>query len=331
MNKIEIFLKQLKNYKFILPPLSGYTDFPYREILSIFKPPFTCTEMIKSRALFENNKKTIKMLLKEKGNHLKGVQLLGNNPSLMKEAAIKIEKMRFDYIDINMGCIVKKVASKGEGISLMKDENLASEICKAVSSSVNLPVTAKVRISPGKIKIDFLSFAKKLEESGIAAITIHGRSGEKKFEANVNYEIIKASAELLNIPVIANGGIFSGSDALKVLEYTKVQAVMPGRALLGNPWIIEELKAAFQGKQFTPPKLNDKKEIFLMHYNNMKNFYGQKSSLFKIRKILPWYFSNIKNAKLLRIESQKINSEKDLFKIIDNIKEENGQIVFVKP
>jgi len=166
----------------MLPPLSGYTDYPYRQILAKFKPPFITTEMVNARAVVEGNQRTIQMLKKVTGSHFNGAQLLGKDPNFMAKAAKIIEDRGFDYVDINMGCTVRKVISKGEGVSLMKDEVLACKIVKTVSNAVDIPVTVKLRTGFCQQSINVISLSQKLACSGAAAITIHGRTGEKKFQ-----------------------------------------------------------------------------------------------------------------------------------------------------
>ncbi|MBN1521865.1 MAG: tRNA-dihydrouridine synthase [Candidatus Aureabacteria bacterium] len=325
----KLFLKILKEKRLMLPPLSGYTDYPYRQILSLLKPPFITTEMVKARAVVEGNPKTLSMLRKEKGRHLKGSQLLGSDPDTMAKAAKKLENLGFDYVDINMGCTVRKIASKGEGISLMKNESLACAIVEKTVSSVKIPVTVKLRIGFSRENINVISFSEKLAWCGASSITIHGRTGEKKFASPVDIDIIREAASCLQVPVIANGGIFSGDDALRILKETKASAVMPGRAILGNPWIITDILWTLQGKVFTPPGLEEKKKMFWKHFSYLSCCYGEKSSLFKIRKILPWYFSSCQNLKSLRKDAHSIKDKADIKKILRKLTEKKGSAAYI--
>ncbi|MCK5707133.1 MAG: tRNA dihydrouridine synthase DusB [Candidatus Aureabacteria bacterium] len=326
--KTSLFIKTLLEKKLILPPLSGFTDFPYRLILSDFSPPFITTEMVKTRAVIEHNDKTLSMLRKENGPHLKGAQILGSDPVIMAKAAQKIQDIGFDFVDINMGCTVKKVTSKGEGISLMKDEGHASAIVKAVSNAVSIPVTAKLRTGFSVDSINVLSLSEKLASNGAKAITIHGRTGEKKFCQKVDMDIIREATKLLTIPVIANGGIFSADDAVKMLEYTSASAVMPGRGILGNPWLITEITNAFENKPYKPPSLKEKKEICKKHLGYICEYYGERTGILKMRKITPWYFSTCRNIKYLRRDVQEAKTIDNINKLLDKIIEENNTSIY---
>ena len=304
----------------MLPPLSGYTDLPYRRILAKFYPPFIITEMVKARALVEGNPKTLDRLQKETGEHLKGVRLLGHDPEVLTKAAKIIQAMKFDYVDINMGCTVKKVRAGGEGIALMKDEGLAGEIVSEVSQAIRIPVTVKIRTGFSQHAINVLSFSRKIASCGATAITIHGRSGEKKFSPSIDLELIKKATLSLPVPVIANGGIFSGRDAREILAATGAKAVMPGRGLLGNPWIITDILNTLSEKPFMPPSLSEKKEMALIHFNNICDYYGGKNSVLKMRKILPWYFTGCRQLKNLRRDAQTADSAQDIRILLDRIK-----------
>ena len=319
--KKSLFVDILQKKKLMLPPLSGYTDYPYRKILAKFKPPFITTEMVNARAFFENNKKTTERLQKEEGNHFRGVQLLGKDPNYMKKAAIAIENLGFDYVDINMGCTVRKVVSKGEGISLMKNEDLACEIVKTVSEAVDVPVTVKLRTGLSKESINVVSLSKKLEDSGAAAVTIHGRTGEKKFNPKMDLNVIRDAAESVSIPVIANGGIFSADDAKNALSRTGASAVMPGRGIIGNPWLITEIRYGFSEESFISPNLKERKEVCIEHVKNNCSYYGARAGVCKMRKIVARYFPLAKNLKLLKIDMQNAKTEDEIFSILNRVKE----------
>ena len=321
--KKSLFTKILREKKLMLPPLSGYTDYPYRQILAKFKPPFITTEMVNARAVVEGNHRTIQMLKKFIGPHFNGVQILGKDPNFMAKAAKIVENMGFDYVDINMGCTVRKVISKGEGVYLMKDEQLACKIVKAVSNEVDIPVTVKLRTGFCQKSINVISLSKKLACSGAVAITIHGRTGEKKFENPLRINQIREAASTLSIPVIANGGIFSGIDAQNMLLRTGAAATMPGRGILGNPWIIPEILCNFSDDIFTFPTLQEKKDICAEHINNVCEFYGEKFGVLKMRRIVFLYFSSCKYLKSLKNDIQKAETVSDIYTMLDKIKDIN--------
>jgi tRNA-dihydrouridine synthase B len=321
------FEKTLCSTHLLLPPLSGYTDYPYRQILAHFSPPFIITEMVNARAIIEGNKKTQLMIQMEKGSYYKGSQLVGNNPDEMCDAALILEKKGFDYIDINMGCTVKKVIAKKQGVALMRDESLAKTIVQSVSETVHIPVTVKLRTGFSENNKNVLSLSRKLEQAGANAITVHGRSGEKKFGHNIDYDIITKVAETLSIPVIANGGI-NGNNAFKIFKKTGVSAVMPGRSIIGNPWIIQEIFHSFNQSTFQGPLLDKKKNIALEHVRNLCRFYGDISGILKCRKIIPKYFSKTVNSANLKNDIRQVTSFVQLKRLIDNISERNGISVY---
>jgi tRNA-dihydrouridine synthase B len=322
------FLQHLLKYKFILPPLSGYTDYPYRVILAKFKPPFIITEMVSAQAVIRKNPRTMQILKKVEGTHFNGVQLFGSDPKIMGQAANIVEGMGFDYIDINMGCTIKKVARRGAGISLMKNEECAYLVTKSVVDSVNIPVTCKLRLGATKQNVNVVCLSEKLKDAGATALVIHGRTGEKKFGLPIDFNLIKSVVDNLSIPVVANGGIFTGADAENMIKKTCATAVMPGRGIIGNPWIISELLSVFSSKSFSAPTLNAKKKICLEHLQHLRDFYGESRGIIKMRKILAEYFLNCHNLKNLKLEVQHVSSYSKMFELLENIYKVDDHIVY---
>jgi tRNA-dihydrouridine synthase B len=328
--KPALFVKILREKKLLLPPLSGYTDYPFRVILAGFHPPFIVTEMANARAIVQGNRRTSQILKIAQGNQYNGVQLVGSIPEYMSKAAKIVETLGFDYIDINMGCTARKVACRGEGISLMKQEMLASTIVATVTSSVDIPVTCKLRLGTSKSALNVVSLSQKLVDAGAVALTIHGRSGEKKFGVPVDLTIVKEVATTLSIPVIANGGIFTGSDAQQVIQATGASAVMPGRGLIGNPWIIPEILTAGSDTPFTPPTLQEKKEICATHLDLLVDFYGERRGILKMRSILPHYFSSCLFMKNLKWDVQQISYAKEMSILLEKIQDTGRHSVYMK-
>jgi len=326
MNRTD-FITLLSRKQLLLPPLSGFTDYPYRTILSRFSPPFIITEMVNAKAVIMKNRKTMGMLKIVKGDHMNGVQLLGNDPFEMVQAAEKVQSIGFDYIDINMGCTVKKVISKGQGVALMKNEQLACDIVESVSNYVDIPVTVKMRLGYCEQTRNVLSLSKKLEASGAVALTIHGRTGEKKFGPNLEYGIISQVARSLTIPVIANGGI-NPKNALNVLKMTDAAAVMPGRSIIGNPWVIDEIRCLFEQISYHRPTLEEKKEVVLDHGSLLCDFYGERSGIVRFRKILPRYFEACQNLRGLKEDVKSINTLSEVETMIGRIHDNAGIIIY---
>jgi len=322
------FLERLKKTKLLLPPLSGFTDYAYRQILAEFSPPFICTEMISPHAIIHRNPKVLRSLEKIDGPHLSGVQLIGNEPKAMAEAAEIIESLGYDYVDINMGCTVKTVTNSGAGIALMKSEEIACEIAKNIVNSVNMPVTCKMRLGYNKANLNAVTLGKKLADIGITSITVHGRTGEKKLGLPIDYVKLREVIEKIPIPIIANGNIFNGFDAKNMIDATNAAAIMPGRGIIGNPWLVAEILSVFSNTPIHQPCLLEKKQVSLQHTLNLINFYNEKTAIIKMRKILPEYFKYCQNLISLKKDIQNVNNLIELQNLIDKIEKNGSKIKF---
>ncbi|PNX53522.1 MAG: hypothetical protein BV458_03890 [Thermoplasmata archaeon M9B2D] len=325
-----LFNKILCEKQLLLPPLSGYTDYPFRVILAGFHPPFIITEMANARAILQKNRRTMQILTIAEGDHCNGVQLIGSIPEYMRKAAEVVEGFGFDYIDINMGCTARKIACRGEGIGLMKQEQRACDIVTAISDAVDLPVTCKLRLGPSKHAINVLSFSKSLVDAGAVALTIHGRSGEKKFGVPLDLDVIRTAVETLAVPVIANGGISTGAEAEMMIQKTGAAAVMPGRGLLGNPWVIPEILCRLSHQPYTPPPLDQKKDVCHTHLALLESFYGERQAVLRMRSILPHYFSSCAFIKELKKEVQHLTTTKEINLLMERIQESDTTSIYRK-
>jgi tRNA-dihydrouridine synthase B len=321
------FQQKIRSYQYMLPPLSGYTDFPFRKLLASFSPCCIITEMVNARAVLEKNQKTEKILQMESGNHLKGSQLVGNSPDEMADAAKVLELKGFDFIDINMGCTVKKVIKKGQGVALMKNEQLAQSIVHQVVDAVKIPVSVKLRTGFSDATKNIVSLAKKLEKAGASALIIHGRPGDRKFGSFIDYNCIARAKRMISIPVIANGGI-TGENAKKILQKTHADAVMPGRSLIGNPWIVLELHQYLHNQYYQPPILKERKTVSLKHVKYQCQFYGEKQGIIRSRKSIPKYFSAMMNNTQFKSDILKISTYDQMKNLIENIYESHGMITY---
>ena len=297
---VEEFQANIREVRLMLPPLADYTDYPYRRVIADFEPPFVVTEMISAEALIHGGARTRRMLERVSGARCEGVQLVGANPEIMATGARIVESLGFDYVDVNMGCTINKVTRQGAGISLMGDEDRARSIVSAIINAVSIPVTCKMRLGLSKDKVNVLSLSRRLEEIGVASLAIHGRSGEKKWGLPVVYDEIKGVVEALGIPVVANGGVFTGEDATRMIEMTGAAGVMPGRGLIGNPWIVTEIAAAFAGIEYYPPTVAERKVTCLLHMKYLCEYYGDHGGAVRMRRILPEYFPGCVNLRSLR-------------------------------
>ena len=234
---------KLKNSLF-LAPMSGVSDYPYREIVKKFKPGLVFSEMIASRALIEKNRKTLKMIKKD-SNDLYAIQIAGCDPKVMGEAAKMCEDFGADIIDINMGCPVKKVVNGYAGSALMKNELLALSIIESVVNSVDIPVTLKMRKGWDEKNLNAPKLAKMAESAGIKLITIHGRTRCQMFRGKSDWKFIKNVKKAVKIPVIVNGDITNMLDLKKAQSLSCADGVMIGRGSYGRPWIFKEISESF--------------------------------------------------------------------------------------
>jgi tRNA-dihydrouridine synthase B len=328
--KSSLFIKILREKKLLLPPLSGYTDCPFRVILADFKPPFITTEMANARAIMQRNRRTMQILKIAEGNQYNGVQLIGSVPEYMTKAAKIVSDLGFDYIDINMGCTARKVACRGEGISLMKHEARACEIVAAITDTIDLPVTCKLRLGPSKHSLNVVSLSQKLVDAGAVALTIHGRSGEKKFGLPIDLRVMREAADVLTVPIIANGGIYTGYDAQQMIQATGAAGVMPGRGLIGNPWVIPEILSTLSKKSYSPPTIQMKKEICIKHLDLLVDFYGERKAVLKMRSILPQYFSSCFFLKDLKLDVHQASKASEIPLLLERLDDANGNTIYDK-
>jgi len=327
----EEFTDRLREEKLLLPPLAGYTDYPYRRVLAEFNTPIMCTEMVSCEAVLRENPRTLNMLRQPEGDHLHGAQIFGNDPDVMAAAAESLEWMGFDYIDINMGCAVKSITQNGAGVSLMGEPEKAGAVVSRVVEVVSIPVSCKIRLGESRREQNAVELSRLLEDAGVSAITVHGRSGEKKFGEPVNYHAIRDVVESVGVPVVGNGGVLTGADALTMIELTGVDAVMPGRGLIGNPWIIEEITSAFIGEPFIGPSLDERKTVCRWHLGYLVDFVGEKDGVVTMRRVLPRYFSGAVHASDLRKRMVAVSSVDDVHQVLDRLYEDGDQVIFNKP
>ena len=316
------FARRIREERLILPPLADYTDLPYRRVMAGFSPPFILTEMVSATAIVHGGSRTRRMLERVEGTGCEGVQLVGPDPSIMAVAAKIIEELGYRYVDINMGCTIHKVTRQGGGISLMGDEEKAQAIATAVVGAVSIPVTCKMRLGLSRDVLNAVSLSKRLEEVGIAAVTVHGRSGEKKWGMPVDFSELKKVVKAVSIPVVANGGIFTGRDAVEMMKRTGAAAVMPGRGIIGYPWLVPEIKAALSGTPFTPPTIQEKKDTCLLHMKFLCEYYSDKGGAIRMRRILPEYFTRCQNLRTLRQDVHKTSSPGEVAALLDRIGED---------
>lgn len=307
IKKIKIGNVQLENNIF-LAPMAGITNLPFRLICHEFNPGLVYTEMISSKGLFYNDDKTKLLLNVENEKRPIAVQIFGSDVEVMKYAASYISKIA-DIIDINMGCPAPKIVKNGDGSKLMLNIKLAEDIIHEVVNVSNIPVTVKFRKGWDSNNINAIEFAKMCENAGASAITIHGRTREEFYSGSADWEIIKKVKKSVNIPVIGNGDIKNIEDAIEMFKQTNVDGIMIGRAAIGNPWIFDEI---LNDKSLNNVDNKQKLRIILKHIDLQVQYMGENCGIKEMRKFIPYYTKNLKDATKIREQVNKIETKNEL-------------------
>ena len=315
MNKLKIGSVELNN-PFILAPMAGVCDLPFRLLCKEKGAAMVCTEMVSAKAIYYNNKNTKELLKIDKNEGPVSLQLFGSEPKLMAEMAKRIEEIPFDILDFNMGCPVPKVVNNGEGSALMKNPVLAGHIIEAMANAISKPVTVKIRAGFDAGHINAVEIAKIAENSGAAAITVHARTREQYYSGKADREIIRLVKEAVTIPVIGNGDIDCYESAKHMLEYTGCDGVAIGRGAEGNPWIFEELNAKYAGLDYNKPSLEEVKEMIMRHARMLIDYKGEYIGIREMRKHAAWYTAGFKGASKLRGRLNEASSIESLEEII---------------
>lgn len=286
---------QLEN-NLILAPMAGISDRPFRELCRQFGAGLAVSEMVASNPALRNHKRTLLKADHNGETGLRSVQILGTNPQQMADAAKFNAQRGAQIIDINMGCPAKKVCSVAAGSALLKDEALVKQILDAVVNAVDIPVTLKMRTGWDLQSRNAVDIAKIAENSGIAALTLHGRTRACKFNGHAEYETIKKVKQSVRIPIIANGDIDSAQKAKYVLDTTGADAIMIGRAAQGNPWLFKQINHFFKtGKTLEKPTDSAIHSTIMSHLEQLYSFYGNVSGVRIARKHIGWYFNHFES------------------------------------
>ena len=316
-----IFLEKEIGAPTVLAPMAGVTDYAYRTICARLGVGVTVTEMVSSRALVYKDKKSRSLLRKNPGS-LCGAQIFGNDPAIMAEAArLALEYSGCDFIDINMGCPMPKIANNGDGSALMKDIPLAGRIVRAVKDAVPVPVTVKTRLGWDKASIHVVDMAKELEACGASAIAVHGRTKSMLYSGKADWDEIGRVTAAVSIPVIANGDLTCGEDALRCRNHSGASLFMVGRGAFGDPWVFPQINAALSGLPIPekPPleeRLTLAEEQFLLALEDK----GEHIACLEARKQLAWYLRGVPHSSFYKDRISHLSTGEEVYAIIKAMK-----------
>ena len=307
----------------ILGPMAGVTDWAFRTVCAKLGANMTVTEMVSSRALVYKDKKSA-ALLKKTPVGICGAQIFGNDPEIMAQGAqLALEISGCDFLDINMGCPMPKIANSGDGCGLMRTPEVAEKIVEAVCKAVDVPVTVKCRLGWDKGSMNVLDFTKRMEQAGAAMITVHGRTRSMLYSGVADWDMIRKAKEQLSVPVIANGDIVSPETALRCLKWTGADGLMIGRATFGDPWIFSQVSAAMAGTEIPGrPCLADRVDVALEQFRMAFEDKGEKIACLEARKHFAWYLRGVSHSSYYKTQISSISTMEDIDKIAKGIKQD---------
>lgn len=312
----------------ILAPMAGVSDLPFRLLCREQGAGLVCMEMVSAKAILYKNRNTEELLAIDPKEHPVSLQLFGSDPDIISEIAKQIEERPFDILDLNMGCPVPKVVNNGDGSALMKNPRLAGEIIEKTARAIKKPLTVKIRKGFDDAHVNAVELAHIAQESGAAAVAVHGRTREQYYAGHADWDIIRQVKEAVSIPVIGNGDIRTPEDVAAMAEQTGCDGYMIARGAEGNPWIFRQILHYFEtGEHLSRPDFSEVTEMLLRHAKMQIDCKGDYTGIREIRKHAAWYTAGYRNSSKLRGRINEVENYEQLealFREVESYNEKNG-------
>lgn len=312
----------------ILAPMAGVSDLPFRLLCREQGAGLVCMEMVSAKAILYKNRNTEELLTIDPKEHPVSLQLFGSDPDIISEIAKQIEERPFDILDLNMGCPVPKVVNNGDGSALMKNQRLAGEIIEKTARAIKKPLTVKIRKGFDDAHVNAVELAHIAQESGAAAVAVHGRTREQYYAGHADWDIIRQVKEAVSIPVIGNGDIRTPEDVATMAEQTGCDGYMIARGAEGNPWIFRQILHYFEtGEHLSRPDFSEVTEMLLRHAKMQIDCKGDYTGIREIRKHAAWYTAGYRNSPKLRGRINEVENYEQLealFREVESYNEKNG-------